>query len=295
MKKLLLAMVIGVTSNCLMAQPQQAMDFSWAAITSSTSHLGTFTICEGETVGMTLTTSSASRVNVNAQGNPISNGHPVSSVLVPSPTVGTPLTVTTTITFSAPVANLQLLLRDLDDDVPPVGPEETFSNFRINGQAVMPSSITPLTGSYAQLVNTVNPLAANCNGWFRFATTNITSISFDYWRINHNYAFLLDSLKIHCNSTYVGMDPRSLANSIALAPNPAGSYVDVLGTPGLGATWTATLHDMNGHTVLQGKVSDQQTRLPLEQLSNGAYLLELSRGQQRLVKKLIVMHDSQRI
>ncbi len=272
----------------LLAQSEISSDFSWVATDSLITNSRQFELCKGNTVVVTLTTSEMHQRNLTNQGVPISNGHPTTSVLIPYPVMVQSLTMTTTISFSTPVADLRLLIRDLDDDVPPVGPEETFSNFRINGIPTNPTSINPTAGSYATALNVVNPLAPNCNGWFRFASGGITSISFDYWRVNNHYAFLLDSLKASCDLA-TAIDNSVPSIRFGTYPNPCSDFLDIVLPPATKMPTQLAVFDIAGRQMMTSSVKGNFHRLAVDELSNGVYFLRLQNGTAEGTKKFVVM------
>ncbi len=275
---------------CVSGQNLFVSDFSWTPPSSVFLSNSSFTLCEGAPNDVSLTSTLSHHLNDNGFGGPLSNGHPMGSVLIPYPTLDTSLMLSVTLSFTSPVADLQLLIRDLDDDVPSPGPEETFSNFRINGVPTMPNSITPTQGSYATVGNVVNPLAANCNGWFRWAIPNITTLSFDYWRKTKYYAFLLDSLMINCNGTFVGVELAAQTPAFSIAPNPAHAHLDISFEHVAKAEYSVQLYDVAGRQLVSTTVAEPVHRLPTDQLQNGVYILKIQKENQQVTQKFVVQH-----
>lgn len=287
MKSFFLCSLLLLSGMLASAQLTHVSDFSWGNLDSNFVSTDSFLICEGLPMTLSLSTSLPHRRNLNQQGNPLSNGHPTTSVLIPYPNLVTPLMVSVTLTFSQPVANLNLLIRDLDDDMPSVGPEETFSNFRINGLVAMPN-IAPTAGNYQALGMVVNPLAANCNGWFSWPTNNIYSLSFDYDRVIENYAFLLDSIKFDCNETFVGMAGQAPRLDLEAGPSPAHSQLMVKVGGSINAPTEIALYNALGHRVLQSSTSDRLLFLDVSQLPSGPYFLTATQSGNSTTRKIAV-------
>ncbi|MFN8395802.1 MAG: T9SS type A sorting domain-containing protein [Bacteroidia bacterium] len=276
-------------------QSSALMDFSWSEyVSSSYTSDTTLMLCEGSQVMATLTTSLEHSRNWNGSG-PISVGHPSGSALVPWPTLGLPLSMVTTLSFSAPVSNLRVLIRDLDDDVPAAGPEETFSDFRINGLPRMPDAIQATQGAYSVSGNVVTPLAANCNGWFVWNGPGIQSMSWTYERDNDHYAFLLDSLEFACDNS-TGVAEAVGEKGFEIFPNPAADVVNLIGyeIQHLG-TGPLNLEVINaeGKVVMQTQPLHAEVArgytLKVNRLAAGVYMVRLSGDNGSYSRRLVVM------
>lgn len=91
--------------------------------------------------------------------------------------------------------------------------------------------------------------------------------------------------------TYLGAAPGTTTLStdiskqiqFSLYPNPVSS--DVVYVSGVAGTKKAVLHDLMGRVVLKAKIKNQ---LNIAGVKKGVYLLELSSGNKKATKKLIV-------
>jgi hypothetical protein len=279
MKKVLFTLLCLLSVSVLSAQMvSQYWSFDWASTTSvNTSTTVLANTCYGGDLTVTLTTDLPHQMNNNGSGSPLSYAHPVTSVLVPYPTMVTPLNFRTTITFSTPIRNPGILLRDLDDDSYMAGPEEHLLDFEVNGVPSFPSSVTPTFGSYSLGGGTVTPLAEGCIGWLRFGGT-VSSISFLYTRPITNYAFLLDSLVFdcRCQTRTLGADPSPLVTSLD------GSII--IQETGCGQS-KLELVDISGKVVLTRDAVDKGSEIPTQGLSEGIYLARFECDGEVLVKK----------
>jgi len=291
MKRLLFCLLLLFTSIPSFTQLIFNGDFSWATQDSEFVSMNNFTLCEGLPTVMTLTTSLPHRRNINPQGNPLSNGHPSTSVLIPYPNMVMPLMVTVTLTFSQPVANLRLLIRDLDDDTPSPGPEETLSNFRINGTPTMASNIIATSGSYQVLGMVTNPLAANCNGWFTWPLNNISSLSFDYDRDIMNYAILLDSIQFECNESFVAIEePENAGFDLVVSPSPVSSALTIKvrnEDKNAGEVWISNFF---GQCLAKVSMNSAEMSLDVSQLPSGLYFISLVNEGKKLSQRFVVQH-----
>lgn len=288
MKQFLLAILLLFSSYAAFGQLNFMSDFSWASQDSEIISTATFALCEGTTTSMTLTTSLPHHRNINLQGNPLSNGHPTTSVLIPYPNLVMPLMVTVTLTFSQPVANLNLLIRDLDDDAPTPGPEETLTNFRINGVQTMPNSVTATSGNYQIFGLVIEPLTANCNGWFNWPINGISSLSFDYDRDIMNYALLLDSVKFQCNESFVSISDPTIP-SIEVGPSPAATSLTVRMLHQTVAKNELSFFNAVGQCVKKVQMNGDRMDLDISQLPNGPYFVSFVTEGKSITKKFIVL------
>lgn len=286
MKKLLLLLTI--SSIALLQLPAQSVNtnFAWTTISSaSTSISPNFPGCLPST-RCTLQTGLPHQLNNNGNNAPISNGHPMTSPLIPYPTTVMPLTFNVRLTFSWPVHNVRLLVRDLDDDQPNnMGPEETLSGFLVNGISTAPTSTAPVQGSYSSSLSTIIPTAANTNGWINFSMNNISSIEFTYTRYTTNYALLLDSLIFDCGKQ-IGMDEYGTLGGISAFPNPAAEVLTLENKETDNLTWELT--DLSGKTVRNGALIKGQTPVDVSEIAAGLYLLQCSGTEGTWRKKVLI-------
>ncbi|MFK7785319.1 MAG: T9SS type A sorting domain-containing protein [Crocinitomicaceae bacterium] len=154
--------------------------FSWASGTpSNTSSVGLF---QCGTMNMTLTTSFKTHVLSGTSAFISSLGA---------------LDVPVTLTFSKPVCNLSVLIRDIDEYGG--GPSEWLEFTGAN----VPSGISPSAGgppfSYDDVLNIADPDGVDeTEAWVNWDGP-LTSISFIYHRATTNLNFYLDSLKFDCD------------------------------------------------------------------------------------------------
>lgn len=286
MKKQLMLLLAALPLLQLPAQiAPYSTDFSWVSSSSSTdtSALDDALTCGDWQVDFKLITSSPHHRNWNGS-SPLSNGHPAGSVLIPYPLQGVPLTTTVTITLDPPQSNIALLVRDLDEE-PTAGTEETLENFRVNGMPMMPTSVVAVQGSFSVTGNSVIPTSNASNGWFTWVNSSISSIQFDYLRVANTYAILLDSLRLDCNL------PQSITDlpaSWRLAPNPCDGRIRLLAdaTPFTSAEVT----DVHGRVVALPTVTELQAGWDTGTLPQGVFFLALQAGEQRYLRRFVVMH-----
>ena len=187
-------------------------------------------------------------------------------------------------------------MRDLDDDVPAAGPEETFNDFQINGIIRMPDAIQATQGNYSVSGNVVIPLTANCNGWFVWNGMGIQSLSWTYNRDTDRYAFLLDSVEFVCDLKSTGITPSEEGKGFEILPNPASGQV-VLRAVGVERFGDAAmgLHVVSaeGKVVIQRNLSIYDLAdgygLNVRGLSAGIYTVRLNGGDRSLTRRLVVV------
>ncbi len=161
-------------------------NFSWINTIGASTSSTTVNACDTQ-IGITPTTGT---------------GHvPFSSTEVVIPIGSSKNSIDTVIgiqlTFSQPVTNLQLKLRDLDVGDYNTPPSEYLNNFSLP----LPSSIAPVPGSLTFILNpshtTINPgNQRDTDGWIEWSGAQ-SSISFDYHRLG-GQGIRLDSIKFDC-------------------------------------------------------------------------------------------------
>lgn len=286
MKKRLLLLTTSTVILLQLSAQSVNTNFAWTTTSSaSTSISPNFPGCLPST-RCTLQTGLPHQLNNNGNNGPISNGHPITSPLIPHPTTVMPLTFNVRLTFSWPVHNVRLLVRDLDDDQPNnMGPEETLSAFLVNGISSAPTSIMAVQGSYNSSLSTIIPTAANTNGWINFNMNNISSIEFTYTRYTTNYALLLDSLIFDCGKQ-IGMDEYGTLGGISAFPNPAADVLTLENKETDNLTWELT--DLSGKTVRSGALIKGQPPVDVSEIAAGIYLLQCSGAEGTWRKKVLI-------
>lgn len=288
MKKLLL--LLTGSSITLLQVAAQTVNTAFAWTTPNTSAISISPNFQGclPATRCTLQTGLPHQLNNNGNNAPISNGHPMTSPLVPYPTTVLPLSFNVRLTFSWPVHNVRLLVRDLDDDQQiNMGPEETLSGFLVNGISSAPTSTAAVQGSYSSSLSTIIPTAANTNGWINFNMSNISSIEFIYTRYTINYALLLDSLIFDCGKQ-IGMDETGTLGGISAFPNPAADIITIESSEAADLNWA--LADLTGKTVRNGALLKGQTQVDVSEIAAGLYLLQCSGAAGSWRKKVLITH-----
>lgn len=283
MKKVLLLIAFLSVTGLVRAQfTPLYYSFDWASMTPAySSSIVLPATCDGSPVTVTLTTDLQHQMNDDGTGSPLSATHPASSILVPYPTLVTPLDFRLHFTFSSPVQNVGLLIRDLDDDGYMSGPEEHLQDFEVNGMPSFPSSIVPVFGSYSASGGVVTPLAEACRGWFNFTGTPITSISFLYTRPIVNYAILLDSLKFNCRTRC-----ESLAASFSAVW--LGTDQSLLVTSSDCRDGSMEILDLTGRRILMRDGVESGSMISLPALDAGIYIARHTCGKETVSHKFLV-------
>jgi hypothetical protein len=279
------ALLIAILSATVLIRAQFTplyYSFDWASMSPAySSSVVLPAICDGTPVVVTLTTDLQHQMNDNGTGTPISATHPATSILVPYPTLVTPLNFRLLFTFSSPVQNVGLLIRDLDDDSYMPGPEEHLQDFEVNGMPGFPSSIVPVSGSYSAASGIVTPLSEACRGWFHFTGTPITSISFLYTRPIANYAILLDSLKFNCRT-------RCESLTAGFSPVWTGSDEALQIEGSVCPDGSLEIMDLSGRSLVVQQHVESGSRISLPALDAGIYIARYSCGSEVTSRKFLV-------
>ncbi len=194
MKNLLMmaACVLALNINWLFGQ--QEMDFGWTSSSPSLTSSRQYRCGTGNGT-VTLTTNfNHQAATATNPGDPATNGVQIPLLINQSSN-----DFTVTLTFVPPVSNPRIRVIDIDY-------ESGIAKESLHVFLPVPTTVTTVHGSFSS----TNPLipshdASSC--WLEYNGSNISSISFDYWRTNSTYAMLLDSMTFDCNTCFADIDP----------------------------------------------------------------------------------------
>ncbi|MDG1760841.1 MAG: T9SS type A sorting domain-containing protein [Flavobacteriaceae bacterium] len=112
---------------------------------------------------------------------------------------------------------------------------------------------------------------------------NIDAVAFRQAGASPDQTITIDNLKVATSFANTLSTDVSNADSFSLYPNPTST--DIVYIAGMEGSKKAVLHDLMGRVVLKAKIKNQ---LNIAGVKKGVYLLELTVGDRKSTKKLIV-------
>ncbi len=182
-------------TNFLLGQTDFETSTNWVGattVTSATSPTYSNTTCNG--IQYTISTTSS----LGFQYESAVNG---TGVIFPG-TSGSQNIIHITISFNSAVENPAIHIIDLDEDNHNDGgtAEEYLYNFSTAPSSVVNTSSNPIylsSGSVTPYDGNSSTQNNNTSGWIHW-TGNISTLSFDYYRIGNTYEFMIDSIDFSC-------------------------------------------------------------------------------------------------
>ena len=158
--------------------------------------------------------------------------------------------------------------------------QDEFNKYNENNTTKLPTSATdtengknlivlfkPTTGNAANLV----PTKVKWNSVYK------------YWEVEVDQ-LLSGDYSVTTNKTLNTTD--NLSSSLTVYPNPVSSELNI-GLPSNLTKATYKLFNLTGQTVLSGNISNNSTKVSVNHLTNGVYILELTTEKGVVTKKVI--------
>jgi hypothetical protein len=138
------------------------------------------------------------------------------------------------------------------------------------------------SGTYYQWYKNGNPITGAINRTYTMAT------------VNGNYTVEVSDSS-GCSATSASFpfvstgtnDLSALAASVSIFPNPARNLFNLVVSAELTGT-TYAMYEMTGRKVLAGKIENESTIIPVQDISSGIYLVVICNGTSSITKRVVI-------